>query len=180
MEYTLTDAAKLVRLNKSTVFRAIKSGRLSARRMEGGTYMVDASELARVYDLQRISRNDSDAMQSAATEHEAPAMAAMAGQHVVEIAVLRTKLQAAEDRLTREHEDRERERLLRDQEREEHGETVRDLRKRLDRAEERVLALSVQVTQPVPQTAREQTIEQLEMADPPKASKGFLARLLGL
>ncbi len=73
--------------------------------------------------------------------------------------MLRAKLEAAEARLARERElreqereERERERLVRDQEREDHGETVRDLRKRLDRAEERVLALSAQ---PTPQVAPE-------------------------
>lgn len=146
MEYTLTDAAKLTRLNKSTLFRAIKAGRLSARRDEGGAYKVDASELARVYDLQHVPRNGVNAVQSAATGEEAPAMTAMVGAPTLELAFQRARM--LEDQLAREREDRERERLVRDQEREEHGETVRDLRRRLDRAEERVLALT---SQPAPQ-----------------------------
>lgn len=145
MEYTLTNAAKLTRLNKSTLFRAIKAGRLSARRDEDGAYKVDASELARVYDLQHVARNDVDAMQSAATGEEAPATAATVGAPALELVLQRARM--LEDQLAREREDRERERLVRDQEREEHGETVRDLRRRLDRAEERVLALT---SQPAP------------------------------
>ena len=51
MEYSLVDAAKAARVNKSTVLRAIGRGKLSARREEDGSYRIDASELARVYEL---------------------------------------------------------------------------------------------------------------------------------
>ena len=132
--------------------------------------MVDASELARVYGVQREARNDVDAMQNAATVENA---AATAGHLVVELAVL----EAAENSLVQERN--ERERLMRDQEREEHGETVRDLRRRLDRAEERVLALSALPTQQPPQAVQTVPVDALVKREPAKASKGFLARLLG-
>ncbi len=110
MEYTLADAAKAARLNKSTLFRAIKSGRLSARRLEDGSYRVDASELARVYDLQHLTRSGTDALQQGAMAGEGSATAATSTASETELAVLRVKLQAAEEALQREREERERER----------------------------------------------------------------------
>ena len=47
--YTLTTAAEAVRKSKSTILRAIQGGRLSATRTDGGGWLIDASELFRVY-----------------------------------------------------------------------------------------------------------------------------------
>lgn len=48
---TLGQAAKLARIGKTTLTRAIKAGRISAQRREDGSYEIDPSELARVYDI---------------------------------------------------------------------------------------------------------------------------------
>lgn len=48
---TLGQAAKLAGVGKTTLTRAIKSGRLSADRRDDGSYRIDASELARVYAI---------------------------------------------------------------------------------------------------------------------------------
>lgn len=48
-ELTLKEAAALVGKSKSTLTRAIKSGRLSAVRRADGTFVIDGSELSRVY-----------------------------------------------------------------------------------------------------------------------------------
>lgn len=48
-ELTLSQAAKLTRKSKSTLNRAIKSGRLSAIRNEDGTFSIDPAELLRVF-----------------------------------------------------------------------------------------------------------------------------------
>jgi hypothetical protein len=48
---SLGEAARLTRLGKTTLARAIKAGRLSANRKEDGGYEIDPSELARVYRL---------------------------------------------------------------------------------------------------------------------------------
>src|SRR5215203_3095041 len=45
----LPDAARQVGLHRSSLFRAIRSGRLSATRTEGGDFLIDPSELFRVY-----------------------------------------------------------------------------------------------------------------------------------
>lgn len=46
------EAAKLASVSKSTLTRAVKAGRLSAKRDETGAYRVEVSELERVYPLQ--------------------------------------------------------------------------------------------------------------------------------
>jgi excisionase family DNA binding protein len=48
---TLGQAAKLAGVGKTTLTRAIKSGRLSAERREDGGYRIDPAELARVYEI---------------------------------------------------------------------------------------------------------------------------------
>lgn len=56
-ELTLSQAAKLTRKSKSTLNRAIKSGRLSAVRNEDGTFSIDPSELMRVFPETAPERN---------------------------------------------------------------------------------------------------------------------------
>lgn len=89
-----------------------------------------------------------------------------------------------ERQLERERQDREREREREDREREmilaRERDMVDDLRKRLDRAEERVLALSAQPAQRTPQTTQEQVLETPVVMKVTKTSKSLLARLLGL
>jgi hypothetical protein len=47
--HTLTTAAKAIGLNRSTVLRAIKSGKISAAKDENGEWQIDPAELHRVY-----------------------------------------------------------------------------------------------------------------------------------
>jgi hypothetical protein len=49
MILTLGQAAKAANVSKSTLSRAIKEGRMSAERKDDGAYMIDTSELFRVY-----------------------------------------------------------------------------------------------------------------------------------
>ena len=49
MVYTLGEAAKATSKSKATISKAIKSGRISARKDETGTFQIDPSELHRVY-----------------------------------------------------------------------------------------------------------------------------------
>lgn len=58
MIFSLRTAAQHTRTSKSTILRAIKSGRLSATRLEDGSYEIDPSELGRVYPTQRPQRHD--------------------------------------------------------------------------------------------------------------------------
>lgn len=50
MSYTLGEAAKAVGFSKPTLSRAIKNGKLSAKKLEDGSYQIDASELERWKD----------------------------------------------------------------------------------------------------------------------------------
>lgn len=49
MVYTLGEAAKATGKSKATISKSIKSGRISARKDESGTFHIDPSELHRVY-----------------------------------------------------------------------------------------------------------------------------------
>src|SRR5215213_8660562 len=51
---TLGAAAKLTGLNRTTVLRAIKSGKLSAARRDDGSYVIDPAELERVYTIRQM------------------------------------------------------------------------------------------------------------------------------
>jgi predicted site-specific integrase-resolvase len=53
---TLSDAANAAGVAKSTIWRAIKAGRISASRTVVGSYQVDAAELFRVFPL--VQKND--------------------------------------------------------------------------------------------------------------------------
>ena len=53
--------------SKSTILRAIKSGRLSATRLEDGSYEIDAAELERVYPVERLKQRGTHGV-----EHHAP------------------------------------------------------------------------------------------------------------
>lgn len=56
---TLSQAAKATSKSKSTLNRAIKSGRLSATRNEDGTFSIDPSELARAFQRNATEREPS-------------------------------------------------------------------------------------------------------------------------
>jgi hypothetical protein len=103
MKFSLGQAAKETGLDKSTISRAIKSGRLSAQRKEGGGgYEIDPAELFRVFP-------------PASKEQVPPSLPTDASTDVLlENRELRIKLEAAAAR-------------IRDKE-----EEVRDLRRRLD------------------------------------------------
>lgn len=47
MSYTLGQAAKAADVSKTTIQRAIKSGRLSASRQDDGSYVIGPAELHR-------------------------------------------------------------------------------------------------------------------------------------
>ena len=49
MSYTLTSAATATGLNKTTVLRAIKSGKISGAKDEHGEWHIEPAELHRVY-----------------------------------------------------------------------------------------------------------------------------------
>jgi hypothetical protein len=64
MGYTLGEAARAVGRSKTTLGRAIKSGKISASRNEGGGYDIDPAELARAYP---VIGNGADTMERSVT-----------------------------------------------------------------------------------------------------------------
>lgn len=136
MELSLSAAARATGRSKSTIGRAIKNGKLSARRDKAGGYCIDASELARAFDW-----DPQAGVPWSATERPEPSTGPEAAPPY-ELLVLRTRLELLEQALERE---REREALAHERE------TTADLRQRLDRSDERVRAL---LTQPAPTPAR--------------------------
>ncbi len=69
MSYTLNEAAKAVGKSKTTIHRAIKSGKISASKLESGAYAIDPSELHRVFQAgttERTIRNGTKQRETAA------------------------------------------------------------------------------------------------------------------
>jgi len=50
MNYTLLSAGTATGLSKSTIYRAVKSGKLTAKKNEDGEYEIEAAELFRVFE----------------------------------------------------------------------------------------------------------------------------------
>lgn len=125
MILTLRQAAELTGKSKSTLTRAIKSGRLSASRDGEGMYAIDPAELARAYPF--VERPDA--------QHDARHGAPRNGEtEADDAAILRLRLSLLVD-------EQDRERSAAEREREQLAATVADLRMRLDRAEQRITAL---------------------------------------
>jgi predicted site-specific integrase-resolvase len=112
MKYTLSQAATATGNNKATIQRAIKSGKISAKKNSSGAYEIDPSELHRIFPAtaQRAAQQDI----SNDTQH-----------HDKHGETMQVKLNLLEAK-------REREQLQA---------TIDDLRTRLDRSEKRITAL---------------------------------------
>jgi len=52
-EMTLTEAAKWAGVTRPTIFKALKSGRLSGRKDEAGEWRIEPAELERVYAVKQ-------------------------------------------------------------------------------------------------------------------------------
>lgn len=119
MGLTLRQAAELSGTSRSTIHRALKNGKLSGGRLEDGAWDIDPSELARVFPW-----DIAEPVQRDATGQEGNS----SGERE---SVLAVRVEMLERQLDRERD------------------TVEDLRKRLDRAEDRILALSAPAEDPV-------------------------------
>lgn len=71
MSYTLGEAAKATGKSKPTIQRAIKNGRISAKKNEDGTYSIDPAELHRVFDPVTANGNDSGTVKQSETPSNA-------------------------------------------------------------------------------------------------------------
>ena len=87
MAYTLGQAAKVTKVSKTTIQRAIKSGRLSAFRQEDGSYVIDPAELQRAFP--RAGNGDGEMKQSVSLN--------ATGELRVEVEMLRERLVEKDD-----------------------------------------------------------------------------------
>jgi hypothetical protein len=80
---SLSEAATAVGLAKSTIWRAIKSGRISANKADTGNYQVAPAELFRVFPaMEKTAATKQDAIAADAAEQAARAAAALDAQIV--------------------------------------------------------------------------------------------------
>lgn len=89
MVYTLGEAAKATGKSKATISKAIKNGRISARKNETGTFQIDPSELHRVYPPTVYSEHE-----------ETPVNTHMKADVDGDIRELQARLEAAHERLS--------------------------------------------------------------------------------
>ena len=97
MAYTLGEAAKAVGKSKATLSKALKSGKLSGKKNDDGSYTIEAAELHRVYPPVPPKTVHSEQSE---TPNEP-------GVNYSELIELRVKLQAAQERIADLQEDRD-------------------------------------------------------------------------
>lgn len=122
MGLSLRQAADTCGKSRSTIHRALQSGKLSGAKDDTGEWSIEGAELARVFpwETQRHDQREATGQQRAASDM---------GE------ILAVKVEMLEQQLDREKE------------------TVADLRKRLDRAEDRVAKLTDQRVGPTAKTS---------------------------
>jgi hypothetical protein len=98
MAMGLSEAAAATGVNRSTLFRAYKSGRMSATRTDTGQIEVDAAELFRVFPPIAAQDVQSDASHPQATVSATDNNALHTNALEVEVKLLREMLAMREDR----------------------------------------------------------------------------------
>lgn len=93
---TLGQAAKHTGLSKSTISRAISSGKLSVISKETGSYSIDPSELFRVFPRNSSSNSN---MERLATHNETPVQHHDTAALIAEIAGLKAVILKLEDQI---------------------------------------------------------------------------------
>ena len=126
MKYSLSEAAKATGKNKTTIQRAIKSGKISASKGDSGSYEIDPSELHRVFPPTAAQR-DAQHMQSNDTQQ---AKFIPESSHIDRVVELEKELAVARERANGLEAQKD-----------QMADTINDLRKRLDSSESRVIAL---------------------------------------
>ena len=100
---TTQQAAELVGKNRSTIWRAIKRGRVSGTKSEAGDYLIEPAELERAFGpLQQRNETHDVASQPRATINETSALrveANMLRERVVTLEADKADLRTERDRL---------------------------------------------------------------------------------
>lgn len=100
MKYTAGQAAKATGVATATITRALKSGKISGRKDENGSWEIDPAELHRVFPL--VSRKDLESpfVKQDAIPHETP-------ERDGEVKALEREVQTLRDALSDAREDRD-------------------------------------------------------------------------
>lgn len=126
MKYTLSKAAKATGKNRSTIQRAIKSGKISATKDVNGAYEIAPSELHRIYPPSS-AQPDAHHEQGNNTQQGGSALEINQLERVFE---LKKELAIAQERA-----------IGLEAQKDQMAETINDLRERLDGSERRITAL---------------------------------------
>lgn len=158
-ELSMRDAARFVRLDKGTLSRHQKSGKVTGRKDEQGRLWFEPSELMRAYPNVDYAvagnvaeRNDSTTTQQAPQQPQQDAQ-----QPLIE----ELRRQISEQKAERERE------------REQYQDTIADLRRRLDQEAEERRRMTLLLTD-----QREKEAQTATASQPPKR-RGLMTRLLG-
>jgi hypothetical protein len=101
---SLSEAGKVTRQSKSTIWRAIKAGRLSATRTDTGEFQIDPAELHRVFPIGTGEQRAGNAsVKRDATAADGAGMAVLEA----EIAGLKAMAELLRDQLTDARKDRD-------------------------------------------------------------------------
>ncbi len=115
MKYTSGKAAEATGKSKTTIHRAISSGKLSTMRNEQGEYEIDPSELMRVYDIvtpEPQKRNDMERSVTPVMLDEAPVLRAEIEGLKQQLALLKDERDDLRRRLDEDSAERRRLTLL--------------------------------------------------------------------
>lgn len=180
MKHTLGTAAKAAGVSKSTIYRAVKSGKLSASRNADDEYEIDPAELHRVYepvskhvgngDMERDATPDETGGDSMALWFRGQLEAAQQKleQKSVELSDTTAELQDTKERLS---EHREAARMLEDKSRE-WEQTLAERQAEIKAARNEAAELSERLKREAAERAKAEAMAKaLE-------SRGVIARLL--
>ena len=103
MFYTLGTAAKATGKSKATILRAVRSGRISAKKNDKGAYEIDPAELHRVF---HPTSNDNPKMERDATREETGVLRAEKDLLRQQIAQMESTVSDLRKRLDDETEER--------------------------------------------------------------------------
>lgn len=126
MKYSLSEAAKATGKNKTTIQRAVKSGKISAAKGDRGSYEIDPSELHRVFPP-AVAQRDAQHPQSNDTQQ---GTFGSINSNLSRVLELEKELAVAHERAS--GLEAQKDQMV---------DTINDLRKRLDSSEGRVTAL---------------------------------------
>lgn len=100
MSYTLATAAEVAGKTKPTIWRAVKAGKLSATRLDDGSFRIDPAEL----DRYLAATKETPPPETAKRSDTAPALNEMDAHALQEAITLRLKVENLETLLATERE----------------------------------------------------------------------------